>query len=408
MCAVLAIPYRPFDKQRQFHYSPKKYRALIGGIGSGKTKAGVQEIFRICAKNPGVNGIVVAPTYRMLHDVTRLEFLAVCTRTPGLLQDFSKAEDVAFLATGNMVFFRSAEDPEKLRGPNVGWFYADESALMAEMAWNILIGRLRLNPALGWTTTTPKGKNWLYRMFGLGGEEHFMVRVSSRDNPYVPSDFVKSIERSYTSAFAAQEIDGEFVDMEGALFRRQWFTIVDVAPADCRRVRYWDLAATEVKKGNDPDHTAGALVGEKDGLYFVLDVRRMRGTPGQVEALVRQTAEVDGRAAHVWMEQEPGSSGVNTIDHYTRRVLVGFTFRGNRATGSKSERAMPLASQAEAGNVRIVRGAWNGALLDELESFPQGAHDDMVDACAGAFEKLARRGLPFGFVATPDAAKAVA
>jgi len=187
----------------------------------------------------------------------------------------------------------------------------------------------------------------------------------------------------------------------GLLFNRQWLPIVDAAPADCRQVRYWDLAATEAVRGSDPDYTAGCLMGEKDGVYYVQDVRRLRGTPMQVEALVRQTAELDGHSVRVWMEQEPGSAGVNTIDHYTRRVLSGYTFRGNRATGSKSERAAPLASQAEAGNVRLVRGAWCGAFLDELEAFPLGAKDDQVDAASGAFEKLQRRGDPFSHVRLP-------
>jgi predicted phage terminase large subunit-like protein len=53
-------------------------------------------------------------------------------------------------------------------------------------------------------------------------------------------------------------------------------------------------------------------------------------------------------------------------------------------------RAMPLAAQCEARNVKLVRGAWNAALLDELTVFPQGKHDDQVDALSGAFAKLAR------------------
>jgi len=88
------------------------------------------------------------------------------------------------------------------------------------------------------------------------------------------------------------------------------------------------------------------------------------------------------------MEQEPGSSGVNTIDHYARTVLPGFAFRGYRTTGSKEVRANPLSSAAEAGNVLLVRGAWINAFLDEAEAFPGGAHDDQVDAVSGAVAVL--------------------
>ena len=97
---------------------------------------------------------------------------------------------------------------------------------------------------------------------------------------------------------------------------------------------------------------------------------------------------VDGSGTQIYIEQEPGSSGVNTIYHYVTRVLADFTVRGQRATGSKVERAGPVSSQAEVGNVRLFRGAWLGPFLDEVEAFPLGRHDDQVDGLSGAFMRL--------------------
>jgi phage terminase large subunit-like protein len=54
----------------------------------------------------------------------------------------------------------------------------------------------------------------------------------------------------------------------------------------------------------------------------------LRRSAQQVQALVRRTAEEDGRGVAVWLEQEPGSSGVAIIDHYRRHALAGFAFRG--------------------------------------------------------------------------------
>jgi predicted phage terminase large subunit-like protein len=122
----------------------------------------------------------------------------------------------------------------------------------------------------------------------------------------------------------------------------------------------------------------------EDGTHFVLDVRRLRGTPQQVQALVRQTARQDGQDVRVVMEQEPGSAGVAVVDHYLR-LLAGFRFSGIRSTGSKADRAQPLAAQAEGGAVRLLRGLWNKDFLDEIEMFPFGPHDDMVDAASLAF-----------------------
>lgn len=180
----------------------------------------------------------------------------------------------------------------------------------------------------------------------------------------------------------------------GNKFKRHWFELVDAAPAQFDRVvRYWDLAATEPKKGSDPDYTVGCKVGRKDGVYYVLDIQRDRLTPGKVEQLILQTAALDGRKTAIHMEQEPGSSGVNTIALY-RRLLAGYEFHGNKTTGSKELRANAASSQAEGGNIKIVRGYWNDAFLNELAAFPmEGVHDDQVDAFDGALEQIyIRRG----------------
>jgi len=174
---------------------------------------------------------------------------------------------------------------------------------------------------------------------------------------------------------------------EGGMFKRQWFEIVDDYPKACRKVRRWDLAASQ-QKG---DWTSGLLLGEWQGIFYVIDLQHVRENPAGVEALVRQTAEGDGISTMIRMEQEPGSSGVNTIDNYARRILFGYTFKGVPSTGPKEVRAQPVSAAAEAGNIKIVKGAWNAAFLDEVTLFPNGDHDDIVDVLSGAFTDLTLR-----------------
>lgn len=128
-----------------------------------------------------------------------------------------------------------------------------------------------------------------------------------------------------------------------------------------------------------------------EGLYYVVDVVRGRWSPARREARIKQTAQLDrdayGRVA-IWIEQEPGSGGKESA-HNTIKNLAGFVARAERVRGSKALRAGPLAAQAEAGNVKLLRGPWNAAFLDELADFPDGAYQDQVDAASGAFNKLA-------------------
>lgn len=177
----------------------------------------------------------------------------------------------------------------------------------------------------------------------------------------------------------------------GAMFKREWFEIVNDYPRDAQSARYWDLAATEAKAGSDPDWTAGCGgCIDAQSIFYITDVRRDRITPQSVERLIMQTAQTDGVECRVRMEQEPGAAGKNVIDHYRRRVLIGYDFDGVLASGAKEVRAQPWASYAEAGNIKLVRGPWNKAFLDEVERFPFGSHDDQVDALSGLCETLGK------------------
>lgn len=175
----------------------------------------------------------------------------------------------------------------------------------------------------------------------------------------------------------------------GDYFRKGYFTIVDQAPAHAQRIRYWDRAATEPNESNpDPDWTAGVkLALADDGYYYVEHVERFRGTPGKVTKSIRSLAEQDGNRVAVGIEQDPGQAGKFEAETYVR-LLAGYIVFAVPPQGDKETRASPASVQAERGRIRIVRGTWNAAFLDELESFPKGSHDDQVDAFSGAFNQL--------------------
>lgn len=178
------------------------------------------------------------------------------------------------------------------------------------------------------------------------------------------------------------------VEEEGNFFARHWINVVDQAPVDVQiRVRYWDLAATE---NATSDWTVGTkLALTRNGQWIIEDIVRLQGTPLKVEQTIRQTAMLDGIGVPISMEEEPGSSGKNNTSHYKRNILNGFTFKGVRSTGNKTERAAALSSAAEAGDVMMVKGKWNVPFLDEITLFPGGEHDDQVDATAGAMNDIA-------------------
>lgn len=175
----------------------------------------------------------------------------------------------------------------------------------------------------------------------------------------------------------------------GDYFKKSYFPIVDAAPPVGRRIRYWDRAATEPSEQNpDPDWTAGVrLMLADDGYFYVEHVERFRGTPGKVTKRVHSTAEQDGRRLSIGIERDPAQAGKFEADTYVS-LLKGFIVFVVPPQGDKEVRATPVSTAAENGRIRLVRGPWNDAFLDELESFPKGAHDDQVDALSGAYNQL--------------------
>lgn len=180
----------------------------------------------------------------------------------------------------------------------------------------------------------------------------------------------------------------------GGLFREEWFTgkVVDAAPVAARRTRGWDTAGTE----GAGDWTCGVKIAETGGIFYVEDVRRQQLGPNGVDALIRLTAELDGRACAQREEQEGGSAGVAVVAARTR-TLAGFDYAGVPISGSKVTRCKPFRAQCEAGNVRIVRGAWNADYINELCGFPTAKHDDQVDASSCAFNTVLLEPAPFDY-----------
>lgn len=182
----------------------------------------------------------------------------------------------------------------------------------------------------------------------------------------------------------------------GMYFRREWFEIVDAAPVLVRDVRYWDQAATKRKSDvmatSGPSWTAGVKMGKSaSDVFYITHIVRLQESALKVEEATDNTASQDGRRVEIVIEQDPGQAGKQTAQYYVRKLgAKGYVARANPVHESKGTRAKPLSAQAEAGNVKLVRGSWNEAFLREAENYDGGIDSlaDQIDAGSGAFNEL--------------------
>lgn len=221
---TVVVKYTPHAKQRVFHDSKSPFRAFVGGVGSGKSLAGVMEVVKYAVEYPGSRGMIVAPSYRMLRDATMDSFFKFCP--PELIQEHKKGEKRIIFINGSEIWYRSADDPESLRGPNIEYFFLDEAAMCKKKTWDILLGRIRgkKGPNRAWVATTPKGFNWVYKLWvqkkqAENLEQYDIVYCSTMQNPHLPEDFSKHMKDTYAGSFYDQEVLGKFTAHEGVVYR---------------------------------------------------------------------------------------------------------------------------------------------------------------------------------------------
>lgn len=187
------------------------------------------------------------------------------------------------------------------------------------------------------------------------------------------------------------------VPREGGMFKVDRLRIVHSIDRPLTRVvRYWDKAGSKRKTSANTagvkmgvvewvQHIAGKDVTKRQ--YYVLDVICFAERAGDREEIIRQTAISDGPSVAVWMEQEPGSGGLDSAE-MTIGNLAGFIVKAEIPRGDKVARADAFASQVDVFNVTLLAGAWTDDYKEELRLFPNGRLKDRVDASSGAFRKL--------------------
>ncbi|RVC47594.1 terminase [Mesorhizobium sp. M4A.F.Ca.ET.090.04.2.1] len=282
----------------------------------------------------------------------------------------------------------------------IAWWIDEESGLAIPERAGVIRWMVRIGDAIIWADNPQDLAE--YRAPNERGE---MVPILPKSVTFIPAKLtdnpaLMAADPSYiANLMALPTVERERLlggnwkirPAAGLLFQRGWCKVVDVAPSILKAVRGWDLASTPKTEENDPDWTTGTKIGKlADGAFIVLDHRRDRQGPNGVETLLKNTADEDGKTVEISLPKDPGAAGKSYAVTLTKKLL-GFNVRSTPETGDKVTRFNAFSAQAEAGNVLVLRGPWNTTWFNELEGFPEGAHDDDADSTSRAFNALTAR-----------------
>lgn len=398
------IPHIPTPKQAAFLLLTNREAFYGGAAGGGKSDALLMAALQY-VDIPGYRAILFRRTYADLSLPGALMDRAHTWLSPFPDVKWNEKDKTFTFPSGATLTFGYLEhdnDKYRYQGSEFQFIGFDELTHITLNSYRYMFSRLRrlLGSEIplrvrGASNPGGTGHEWVKLRFLIEGPEKNRVFIPAGldDNPHLDADEYKESLAELDPITREQLMNGNWeVKTDHGIFDRDWFEIIDaIPPGYWKEVRYWDFAATEVKPGKDPDWTVGLKLLEQNGIYIVADIRRKRARPSGVETLVKNTAMMDGTKTYIYVEQEPGASGVQVVDYYARNVLKGYAMKGNRNTGNKVERARPVSSAAEQGRIMVLRANWNSDFFDELEAFPMSTHDDQVDAFSGAFSKISTK-----------------
>ena len=246
----------------------------------------------------------------------------------------------------------------------------------------LIMQRLNEEDLSGWLLKGGNGEKW----------DHVCLSAIQPDGTALwPEkhniETLRRMEQAAPYVFAGQYMQSP-APLDGGIFKPGRLQVVDAIPAErIQWVRGWDLGATV---GGDP--TAGAKIGAMpDGRFIIADIAHGDMGPDDRDAVIRNTSASDSVDVLISLPQDPGQAGKVQVLHMAR-MLQGYRVHTSPESGDKVTRAEPFASQVNVGNVLMLRGSWNHGLIEEMRMFPNGKHDDRIDACSRAFNTLAASG----------------
>lgn len=377
---------RLYRTQAEFRRSPALYRGFVGGRGSGKSWVGAYDLLRRAKR--GHTYLVASPTGVKLQDETYPTFQAIAKQlgawNPGGVR-LSPYPTVT-LGTGAVIRFRTAEDPEKLRGPNLSGVWLDEASLMEEPAYLITIACLREHGEQGWlsATFTPKGlTHWTKAVFDSNRPDTALFRAHTKDNPFNPPEFADTLARQYGPQLARQELAGEFLAIEGAEWPAEYFDHAafwfDDWPTDLT-IRTIALDPSKGRESKVGDYAAFALYGRDangweyaEGLLLRADQSVLVDTGlDLIQRFKPDGFAIEGNAfQHLFgplFQQRATQRQMHFHAHFLDNTV------------NKLVRIRRLTEPLQSKRIRFRRTPGTRLLVDQLRDFPLAEYDDAPDA----------------------------
>lgn len=387
-----------YPKQERAIFADTRYSVIEASTKSGKTVGCIVWLHEQAALYGAPNRHYwwIAPIKR----VARIAFRRLKSYLPVGTYSANETEMSITLANGAVIVFLGAEDPDTLYGEDVYAAVVDEATRIKAESWHAVRSTLTATQGPVRIIGNVKGsRNWAYKLARraetLGAPRFHYAKLTVWDAVEAgifPEEEAVDARETLPDAVFKELYLAEPSDDGDRFINTQAIAVVEDWPRTAKQARVWDFAVTEEGKQVDfePDYTVGLKLAFDGRRTFIIDVIRQRSSPETITELVRRTAQADGTACAQVIEEEKGAAGKMMVELFRKMLANVKSGRVHPApvTGQKAVRAFHFASDCNDGNVMLVQGDWNTAFLDEADDFPDGVHDDQIDAAAHGYNFL--------------------
>lgn len=368
--------------QALFLNCDNKYKAYVGGFGSGKTFVGCLDLLTFMLKHPGTSLGYFGPTYPAIRDI----FYPTFEEAANLLglDVLVKSGDKEVVVTRGKtvlgtVICRSMDNPVSIVGFKIAAAVVDELDVLsrekAELAWNKIVARMRL-VIPGVTnhisvTTTPEGFKFVFAKFKDNPTPSYsMVQASTHENArFLPPDYISSLTETYPEQLINAYLNGEFVNLtSGSVYyaydRHKHRSKETIQPGDTLYIGQ-DFNVTK--------NASAVYVQRKDGWHAVAELKGLFDTPDTVRVITEKWKS-QGHRIVVY----PDASGKNrktnsaSISDIALLQQAGFDVRAKSANPPVKDRVLAVNTALEKGKLWV-----NDHLCPEIaKTLEQQAYDD--------------------------------
>ncbi len=378
--------------QQKVFNDPTRFKVVCAGRRCGKSRLAAWMLIIKALSVEKVKVFYVAPTQGQARDI--MWSLLGDLAHPVIVSKHVNNLEIR-LVNGSTIHLKGSDRPDTLRGVSLEYLVLDEfSEMKKEVFDEILRPALSDRKGGAMFIATPKGRNHLYDLYCYADSkedsDYVAYHFTSYDNETLDPKEIDSAKKQMSSYAFRQEFMASFEALGSEIFKEEWVSFTDEAPAVGDHYIAIDLAgfidtSSTSKKNKRLDSTAISVVKVNEHGWFIEEIIHGRWTLDETAKKIFNAVE-KYRPISVGIERGIAKQAVmsplmDLMKQRSRYFRVEELTHGNQ---KKIDRIVwALQGRFENGQITLNKGEWNAEFLDQLFQFPNHlVHDDLIDSLA--------------------------